>query len=432
MRQNTVTRPRVAAIGLDEAQIESIEWLCGTLRPADSWQEYLANFSRVETDVTVLGSRENSHPSITGHVLAVGRVGFSWLGLNYHKTSGGWPVGWILNNTERELRVAPDCPERYEDLAAELVRQLSRTEDPPPALTSPHLLSDGFCSLAETTSGRPVALRCGYQPGATAAVRYVAVALAVPAGINLSAWLSALLAEVHELDRDLVPNPPPRLGDPRDWYTPTEQALSVRIEEIAGQVERLEAEKAGVEAELATESEKADAGVRRAIWSDSNELVAAVTAILTDLGFIVRDMDAEREEGEPRREDLRLTVANRSEWEAIAEIKGYGRGTKANDARQIRVHRERYISDNGRPPDLTLWIANPYRHVPPTSRPAPDSNVVRDADQVGAVYVPATTLYQLWARVAAGDLQRETAVEELLNATPGLWLPENLNPGNES
>ena len=46
-------RPRVATIGLNEAQLASIAPLCGTLRPADSLDDYLNGYDWTETDVVV-------------------------------------------------------------------------------------------------------------------------------------------------------------------------------------------------------------------------------------------------------------------------------------------------------------------------------------------------------------------------------------------
>ena len=77
-------------------------------------------------------------------------------------------------------------------------------------------------------------------------------------------------------------------------------------------------------------------------------MIAAVGKVLADLGFAVRDMDAELTVGEPKREDLRLTRQGVDGWEAIVEVKGYTSGTKTNDARQIRQHRERYILEERR------------------------------------------------------------------------------------
>ena len=53
-----VKRPRVAAIGLDTDQVESIAHLCGDLRTAVSFEEYEAAHSLAETDVLVSGALE--------------------------------------------------------------------------------------------------------------------------------------------------------------------------------------------------------------------------------------------------------------------------------------------------------------------------------------------------------------------------------------
>ena len=104
-------------------------------------------------------------------------------------------------------------------------------------------------------------------------------------------------------------------------------------------------------------------------------------------------------------------------------MKGYTSGTRTNDARQIREHRERYMLEEGRQPDLTLWVANPFRTMDPSSRPAPDRNVQDAAANVGAVHVLASDLYRKWTLVAAGSLDKETVVQSLVNADPGLWTP---------
>ena len=132
-------------------------------------------------------------------------------------------------------------------------------------------------------------------------------------------------------------------------------------------------------------------------------------------------MDPERQEGEPKREDLRLTLAERSGWEALAEIKGYKGGTRTNDGRQIREHRDRYIAEEGRAPELTLWIANTHRHIDPSSRTPPDNNVGESVANIGAVHALTTDLYKLWTLVATGRLEKAQAVQQLIDATPGLW-----------
>ena len=134
-------------------------------------------------------------------------------------------------------------------------------------------------------------------------------------------------------------------------------------------------------------------------------------------------MDEGLEANEPKREDLRLTLEGKPDWEAIVEVKGYLRGTRSNDARQIRDHRDKYIEEKGRTPDLSVWLANPYRDRDPSSRPTPDSNVGDNAAIVETVHVLATDLYRQWVLVKTGRLDSHAVVQHLIEAEPGLWTP---------
>ena len=137
-------------------------------------------------------------------------------------------------------------------------------------------------------------------------------------------------------------------------------------------------------------------------------------------------MDAGLEPNEQKYEDLRLTLPHRPDWEAIVEVKGYTKGTRTNDALQLRKHREHYIVDKGRPPDFTIWLANPFRQIDPSSRPAPVRNVGEAAENIGAVHVLATDLYRLWVLVQTGDLIANDVVQDLVDASTGLWSPKAL------
>ena len=231
------------------------------------------------------------------------------------------------------------------------------------------------------------------------------------------------------MDPVRVPQAPPRLASPSDWYTPQEAQLEQRLSQITDETNQLEIEREQVKAELASASEQADIGIRRCIWDDGDGLVDAVAQILEDLGFVVRLMDPEKEQGEPKREDLRLTHADLGDWEAMAEVKGYTNGTKTSDSRQIREHRDRYREVEGQLPDLTLWISNTYRLMDPSSRPAPDRNVDDAAAGIGATHVLTTELYRLWMLVKSGDLEPAQAVQQLASAAEGLWSLSGVDPG---
>ena len=205
-------------------------------------------------------------------------------------------------------------------------------------------------------------------------------------------------------------------------------ALAGRISEIDLEFERLTTEREHLQRDLAAEAERADRGIRQALWSDG-DLVTAVKDVLAEFGFTVRNIDAELKQNEPKREDLRLTLQEFPDWEAIVEVKGYPSGTKTNDARQIRQHRERYITEVGRLPDLTIWLSNEYRTMDPSSRPVPDQNVKDAAELIGTVHVLTSDLYRQWSLVSAGSLDRETVIKSLMNAHPGLWTPPASDTG---
>ena len=417
-------RPRVAAIGLDDAQIESLKPLCGVLRSATSLREYLQSYSWTETDVIVASSY--THIDIDGSVsvLTLGPVFLQWP--DRYSPSTGVSIrhhAWTnLRNTERELTVSPMCPEQYKSLVAELYSQLSMAAEPPVTFATSRQSST---ALIESTSGLPVASRIDFpaisNPGD--GEKTDNIALLLPRASNLVAWFRALLFELHETDSAKVPLAPPRFSQPSDWYTPQETAVAARIEEVTSEIERLSYEQAQLHSDLADLGERADKGIRRALWADGDELVDAVSEILSDLGFKVRDMDSELRQGEPKREDLRLSLQSNPNWQAMVEVKAYSGGTRTNDARQIREFRERFIKEEGRLPDLTLWISNPYRVMEPSFRPTPNQGVHDAAQTVNALQVLIPDLYRQWALVTEGNLEAETVIQNLANAIPGLWNP---------
>ena len=427
LMKQEIKRPRVAAIGLEESQLDSIAPLCGTLRAAGTLRGYLTAYSWSETDMTILGSDSRTMAQVPGHVLAIGPVNFEWAGGD--PSPSEYPYLSWGSNTEREVAATTAATDLFGRLAAELAAQLQGSGHPPTVFHAAQFPQKSVEPLVVTTSGRPVALLCtsAYKP--SSGQERHAVALALPQSAPLSAWLRAFLTIVHVADQHSVPQAPPKMSNPADWYTPTERTLAAQLTEIARQAERLEADRKRLEAELAAAGEQADAADRRCLWADGDELVAAVGRILEELGFVVRDMDAEKRIGEPKREDLRLTLPDHSRWEAIAEVKAYTNGSRTSDTRQIREQRDRYIKEQGRPPELTLWIANPYRSITdPSDRPAPDNNVAESAAIIEAVHVTTADLYRLWALVQAGSMGREEAVQHLINSSPGLWSLPAQNP----
>lgn len=424
-------RPRVAAIGLDSRQLAVVASLSGEMRKSDTLGHYLTDYSWTETDLLVASPTWRDQVDVSVNLLTIGPMSLTWSDASGYRP-GGVPEWHTANvstdNTERELHVPDSCPDRYKPLAAELSRQLIRSAAPPSVVTTSRRQA---ASLIETTSGLPVALRLVLpnKPKDSGQELPGPIALILPEEANLAAWLPAMLSDIHESDPNRVPNAPPRLGQPSDWYTPEERGLADSIAKADTEMDHLQARRAELEVELSAAGQRADEGVRRILWLDGDELVAAAGEILSALGFTVRDMDAELEPREQKREDLRLTLSEEAGWEAIVEVKGYTNSTKTSDSRQVREQRERYIKEETRAPDLTLWLCNPYRETDPSSRPPPDQNVQEAAENVGAVHALTTDLYRQWALVAAGNLDAEAVVQSLKGAEPGLWTPPDADAG---
>lgn len=424
-----VKRPRVAAIGLEPSQVESIRPMCGVFRQAPSIEMYLTDYSPDETDIVVaVGFHRREAPS-GAHLLTIGSM---FVGTEYGADARffGTFSGMAKTSSarkERELYAPMECPPIYRDLASRLVRALSTATDPPLTYVIDEPKSPFGEALIETSAKRPVAVRLQLAEPDGPVIRTKPavdlIALLIPEVPNLSEWFRAFLTDIHEVDPFSVPQVPPRLSVPLDWHTPQEGVLAERISAIDLESERLANERRTVEDELAAESERADAGIRRAISEDGDELVEAVSEILSDLGFDVRNMDADRQPNEAKREDLRLTLDYQPDWEAIVEVKGYTNGTKTNDKRQIREYRESYILEKGRFPNLTIWLANPFRETDPSSRTAPVVREEKAAADIGAVHVLSTDLYKQWALVKSGKLDASDVVQRLMDAEPGLLQP---------
>lgn len=426
MRPN---RPRVALIGFEADEDDALGALCGDPRAAWTWSDYCEVYSVNETDLAVARGWDVKERGVPCHLMAISPVS---LGKSSVKRTSGSAIQvsslttrW--DNTERELSVPEQCPARYKELATELARNLASLENAPPTLSRRAEFTDAQV-LVQTTSGQAVALRAEVtrEKSPMREEGPVRVVLVLPDDVEPVPWFRAFLADVHEMDRESVPHPPPRLASPEDWFTPDERRVAERLQAITAERDQLAQEEKDLNAELATQAENADAGPRLAIWEDGDELVSAVEDILRQFGFDVRNMDSETPDGAPKREDLRLTHPDLEDWEALVEVKGYSGGTRTKDAQQIQRYRMEYAKEQSRDPDLTLWIANPHRHSDPSARPGPDGNVRTQSENIDTVHVLTTDLYRLWSMVADDQLDSANVVRELSAAAPGIWEPSAL------
>ena len=157
-------------------------------------------------------------------------------------------------NTEREATVPAACPVVYKTLAADLSRQLIHIPNPYTVTISTPKPSVDKINMVETTSGLSVALRLVLPFGEDQenSREPDPIAIFLPRVTNLAAWFSAFLTDIHEIDPERVPQKPPRLSQPKDWYTPEERALEVQISVVTHEIDRLSEERIQLQNELTT------------------------------------------------------------------------------------------------------------------------------------------------------------------------------------
>lgn len=211
---------------------------------------------------------------------------------------------------------------------------------------------------------------------------------------------------------------PPAWADSAEWHTPDEARIAgERARLKAALVEAFEEFKSadGALAHAFDEAKKsAEDGPRRVLQTQSGDLVTAVQALLNDLGFAVQDMDLVHPEGD-RREDLR--IGDEGDYEAIAEVRGYGRGAQSNDLLRLGRFAGLYQQETGKRPSAQWYIVNEFLKDDPGTRPSrplaskPDD--VREFGENPGIVISTVALYRLWQRVAVGSMSKEEARQQL-------------------
>lgn len=247
------------------------------------------------------------------------------------------------------------------------------------------------------------------------------------------AWLRLFLDMVGNVDPGTVP---PDL----DWKTsarwsPPEvrkhvcdlRALRQAHEEALKEFERREQE---IQAQLEESTRLADEGTRRILTDDGDELVEAVTTVLEDLGFTVRNMDDHHDERTGAKlEDLRVEDPTDADWLTLVEVKGYAKGAKVNDVPQITGRPAvAYTKETGQEPPAVWHIVNAWRGTNPTTRvqAIPNDDDLRPLTEAAGALIDTRDLFEAWREVSAGIADAGSVRASLRAAkTRWLWTPEN-------
>ncbi|WP_147447099.1 hypothetical protein [Corallococcus sp. CA054B] len=253
-----------------------------------------------------------------------------------------------------------------------------------------------------------------------------------PTKLDLSAWISVALKEWHKSNPRRFPTTPGWEHD-EQWMNSQEKLLHEQIETISREREvalrNFATEEQILRTQLNEERQKADAGERRLLTAQDEELVAAVKDAFAEFGFDTQNMD-EVFPSNDRREDLRISLPGTPKWIAICEVKGYFKGAKISDLLKISRFQKRFIMETGAPPNQSLYIVNHYLQDPPSTRGAPLSN---NAEEIKAfaeddgVVISTADIYQLLTEFRSNQITKEQIRSMIQQARGVFSLKSSIN-----
>jgi hypothetical protein len=158
------------------------------------------------------------------------------------------------------------------------------------------------------------------------------------------------------------------------------------------------------------------------LTAQGEDLVAEVTAALSEIGFVVVDMDKERGDKGEKLEDLQVSDGD---WRGIVEVKGYGgrRTARTNDLLQIGRAVVRYVMSIGSPPNAQWYVVNQMAGSDPSQRPKP---LAANPDDVatfaasGGLVIDTAELFRIREAVRRGELAALDA-RQLLKDSKGVF-----------
>lgn len=330
-------------------------------------------------------------------------------------TPGGGPSFRLC--VAREFETPDGLPSAFDELVSSDLAPKAKAEGSHSGLTTvPDYSNDtpGFTPLLTASDGTVLA---GYFERAPGGGR----GLSLPDGADVVAWVTAAINVWHDIDPKRFPGRLDWTNHSLGWDPPDVLAAVARCGEAT--IALGNAQKAVDTALEGYAIAKAEAmsGPFGMLMQSGDQLVAAVATALSDLGFLVRDMDKEWPEGK-RLEDLRVRTPDLVGWEALVEVKGYSRGYgKAADLMTISARfAKAYRLSEKREPSALWYVVNHEPTVDPGARKQvldssdADIEVFADADGLA---IDTVDLYRLWRDVQQGKLTAETARQVLVNAT---------------
>lgn len=198
-----------------------------------------------------------------------------------------------------------------------------------------------------------------------------------------------------------------------EWWTAEEAAVEADLASLeetrAAVTAELDRRRLELVAAREAAAKAADAGPRRLLTAQGQDLVAAVTSTLRTFGFQVddeRDSDTTRSD---LLEDLYITDPADPDWDALVEVRGYAGGAKGNDLQRIGRFVERFIVKHGRPPAARWYVVSQSVGDDPSGRRPPlggseDIPIFADA---GGLVIETKELHMLLRMLETNSLSAD-------------------------
>ena len=243
---------------------------------------------------------------------------------------------------------------------------------------------------------------------------------------NKGAWVEILVTQWSQSDHDAFPNFGNWIELP-EWLVAEEEKVLSQISALEKKKEdtvtKINQQIGDLYKTLGEIKVAVNDGLRRLITAQGDELVDEVEKALDTIGFKVTRVDDTLQEGQPKREDLRLNLKNGDDWEAILEVRGYARsaGTTA-DLQRLSRFAELYRGETGRYPDKRIYIVNGQLEYLPSQRQVPLAGAEEDVQVFSDSHGLIIWAVDLFKTLKCRPVDC-TALIESIKQSVGRWYP---------
>lgn len=245
-------------------------------------------------------------------------------------------------------------------------------------------------------------------------------------------WVMGIAIEWAKVDSEAFPT----FGnwvDKVEWMTVDEQALAQKIADLEEEknraIQKINNEIQETHEKLELAKKQANDGMRRLITEQGDLLVEEVANVFEEMGFSVSKMDSIIESGNPKKEDLRLSIPNENStsWDAIVEVRGYTKSSfQTSDITRISRFAMLYLKDKEKLPDKRIYVVNGQIDLQPPFRERPFASAKDDLEEFSKDNGLVIWTVELFRAIKTLDENTKEAFRESIIHSTGYWSLQNV------